>query len=59
MNDLTPCGDNRLVCVDCYGYGACCFTIGMVEDYDHAVDLSKALKDTMGIDIEAIKKKFE
>jgi len=56
-NELTPCGDDRLDCIDCCGLGACEYTKGK-DNPDQPLSLEKALKETLGIDIEAIKKIF-
>ena len=49
MSDLTPCGDDRLDCIDCCGYGVCEFT----KDKDINDKLAEVFKDIFGIYIRA------
>jgi len=57
-NDLTPCGDDRLDCIDCCGLGVCEFTKGKVNP-DDSLTLEKALKQTFGLDLDKIRKVFD
>jgi hypothetical protein len=54
--DKLPCGydASKLDCIDCCGYKVCEWT--KLEDND---SLIKALKDTMGLDINGIKAIFD
>jgi hypothetical protein len=59
-NDLTPCGDKYIDCVDCPGLGICTYTKDFNPDETANIqrELKIALKDTLGIDIDGIERKF-
>lgn len=62
MSDKTPCGDENNVCnEECTGYGVCLYTKtddAVLTDKEQIINdaMIRALKETMGIDINAIKK---
>ena len=63
MTSITPCGDDTIYCIDCIGNGVCPFTKEddrILTDEEKTINdhMIKALKDSLGIDIVAIKNMF-
>ncbi len=56
-DDLTPCGDDRLDCIDCCGYGVCELTKGEV-DFDNPLTLEDVFKEVFGLDLDEVRKSF-
>jgi len=56
-DNLTPCGDARLDCIDCCGYGVCELTKGEV-DIDNPLTLEDVFKEVFGLDLDEVRKSF-